>query len=63
MKNYLIRLTELVGVTFLGAAVPVFVQRGFDKAAIAGGLSAGLAAVYGLLSKNVGEHKDRPTVK
>lgn len=62
MKNYLIRLAELVGVTFLSAAVPVFFQRGFDKAAVAGAVSAGLAAVYGLLSKKVGV-QDRPTVK
>lgn len=62
MKQYLVRLAELVGVTFLGAALPVFLQRGLDKAAVAGALSAGLAAVYGLLVKGKGA-PDRPTVK
>lgn len=62
MRQYLIRLAELIGVTFLGAALPVFVTNGFDKAAVSGALSAGVAAVYGLLVKGKGE-PDRPTVK
>lgn len=62
MKDYLIRLAELVGVTFVGAAVPVFVQGGLDKAAVSAAISAGLAAVYGLLVKGKG-YKDRPTIK
>lgn len=62
MKQYLIRLAELVGVTFLSAAAPVLLSKGFDKAAIAGAVSAGIAAVYGVLVKRVGP-VDRPTVK
>ena len=42
-------------------AVPVLVDKGLDKAALAGALSAGVAAVYGVLAKAVGD-KDRPTV-
>ena len=49
------RLLELVIVTFFGAAVPVFVSGGFDKAAISAAASAGLAALYGLLTKKVGD--------
>lgn len=60
--EYAKRLAELALVAFLGAAVPVLVDRGLDKAALAGALSAGLAAVYGIVVKSVGD-KDRPTVK
>lgn len=62
MKGYLARLAELVGVTFLGAALPVLLQGGVDKAALAGAFSAGVGAVYGLLTKGVGV-RNRPTVK
>lgn len=58
---YAKRLAELALVAFLGAAVPVLVDKGLDKAALAGALSAGLAAVYGVLAKPVGD-KQRPTV-
>ena len=58
---YLKRLAELAVVAFLGAAVPVLVDKGLDKAALAGALSAGVAAVYGLFAKGAGD-KDRPTV-
>lgn len=61
MKQYAKRLAELVGVTFLGAAVPVLVTGGLDKAALSGAAAAGLAAVYGLLAKRVGD-KERPTI-
>lgn len=59
--TYVKRLAELALVAFLGAAVPVLVDKGLDKAALAGALSAGVAAVYGVLAKAVGD-KDRPTV-
>lgn len=62
MRQYLVRLAELVGVTFVGAALPVLLEGGLDKAAISGAISAGLAAVYGLLAKSRGD-KDRPTIK
>jgi len=61
--TYLKRLAELAGVAFLGAAVPVLVDGHFSKAALAGAASAGLAAVYGLFVKNVGEDKESPLVK
>lgn len=60
--KYAKRLAELALVAFLGAAVPVLVDKGLDKAALAGALSAGVAAVYGILAKNVGDDKDSPTV-
>lgn len=61
MKDYLVRLGELALVAFVGAAVPVLVQGDFSKAALSGALSAGVAAVYGVLAKGSGD-KDRPTV-
>lgn len=61
MNEYLKRLAELVVVTFLGGAVPVLLSGGLSKAAVAGALSAGVAAVYGVMAKRVGD-KERPTV-
>lgn len=60
--QYVKRLAELAVVAFLGAAVPVLADKGLDKAAVAGALSAGVAAVYGVLAKAVGD-KERPTVQ
>ena len=57
---YLKRLVELAAVAFLAAAVPVFTANGISKAGLAGAGSAGLAAVYGLLVKGLGD-KDRPS--
>lgn len=62
MSLYLKRLAELVAVTFLGAAVPVLVSGGLNKAAVSGALAAGVAAVYGLAVRKKGA-EDRPTVK
>lgn len=58
--TYLKRLAELVLVAFVSAAVPVLLDRGADKAAVSAAVSAGLAAVYGLLVKRVGD-TERPT--
>jgi len=60
--EYAKRLAELVVVTFLGAAIPAYLAAGFSKAALAGALSAGVAAVYGLVAKKVGD-PEKPTVK
>lgn len=61
MKDYVKRLAELVALTFLGAAVPVFVSGGLNKAAASGALAAGLVAVYGLVVRKKGA-ENRPTV-
>jgi hypothetical protein len=58
--QYLKRLAELAGVAFLAAAVPVFAENGLSKAGVAGAATAGLAAVYGLLVKGLGD-TDRPS--
>lgn len=61
--DYLKKLAELVVVTFVAAALPALVAAGsLSKAAVAGAVSAGLAAVYGVVVKNKGA-EDRPTVK
>lgn len=61
-NDYLKRLFELVVVTFIGAAIPHLVSGGFDKAGLYAAGSAGLAAVYALVVKKVGD-PDRPTIK
>lgn len=58
--TYLKRLAELVLVAFVSAAAPVLADQGLDKAAVSAAVSAGLAAVYGLLVKRVGD-TERPT--
>lgn len=61
MGTYLKRMTEMVVMTFVGGASASLMASGrLDKAAFAGAVSAGVAAVYGLIVKRVGE-KDRPT--
>jgi hypothetical protein len=63
MAVYLKRLAELLLVTFTGAALPVLVSAGFNKAALAGAASAGLAAVYALVTKRVGDAEKPGAVK
>ncbi|HKZ21201.1 MAG TPA: hypothetical protein VJQ57_13965 [Acidimicrobiia bacterium] len=58
--QYLKRLVELALVAFLAAAVPVFTEQGASKAGVSAAVAAGLAAVYGLLVKGLGD-KDRPS--
>lgn len=58
--QYLKRLVELAVVAFLAAAVPVFTEQGASKAGVSAAVAAGLAAVYGLLVKGLGD-KDRPS--
>lgn len=61
MKEYLQRTLELVIVTFLAAAVPALATGGFTKAGVYGAVGAGVAAVYAVLAKTVGD-KDKPSV-
>lgn len=61
MSVFLKRLGERVLVAFLGGAMAVMVENGFelDKAALGAAVAAGVHAVYGLLVKGVGD-SDRP---
>lgn len=61
--KYFKRLAELLAVTFAGAAVPAFVSGGLSRAALAGALSAGLAAVYALAASRVGDAEKPGAVK
>lgn len=61
--QYLKRLAELLAVTFLGAATPVLVTGGLSKAALAGAVAAGLAAVYALATKPAGDPQKPGLVK
>jgi hypothetical protein len=61
--TYAKRLAELALVSFLGAALPVLVANGLGKAALVGALSAGLAAVYGVIVKPVGDSEKPSLVK
>jgi hypothetical protein len=60
---YLKRLAELVMAAFVAGAAPVFLDQGLSKAGVAGAVTAGGVAVYGLLVKGLGGDKDRPTVQ
>lgn len=62
MGTYLKRMAELVVMTFVGGASASLLASGrLDRAAFAGAVTAGVAAVYGLIVKRAGD-KDRPTV-
>ncbi|MFE0101143.1 hypothetical protein [Streptomyces sp. NPDC059009] len=65
MKTYLIRLGELVAVAFVGGVVESLRSGGWSlsHAALAGALTAGVMAVYGLLAKQGGGDPQRPTLK
>ncbi len=56
---YLKRLAELLLVTFVAAAGPALVTGGLSKAGFAGAAAAGLAALYALFAKRVGD-VDKP---
>lgn len=64
MRAYLTRLTELVAVGFLTGATSYIAQNGLDYSAagVRGLLVAGATAVYGLLVKQAGADKERPTL-
>lgn len=65
MKQYLSRLAELAVAGFLTGAASYYVEHGFDfsEAAVRGLLVAGATAVYGVLVKQAGADKDRPTIR
>lgn len=60
---YLKRLAELALAAFVAGAAPVLASQGISKAALTGAAMAGAMAVYGLIAKNLGPDKDRPTVQ
>lgn len=61
MSVFLKRLGERVLIAFLGGALAVITENGFelDKAAIGAAVAAGVHAVYGVLVKGIGD-SDRP---
>lgn len=65
MRTYLTRLAELSVAGFLAGASSYFVEHGLDfsEASVRGALTAGAVAVYGLLAKQSGADKDRPTIR
>ena len=62
MLVYLRRLGEIVVVAFLAGAIPTWLQNpALDRVALHGAIAAGVAGVYGVLAKWVGD-RSRPTV-
>lgn len=62
MLVYLRRTVEVMAVAFLGGAVPTWLQNpSLDRVVLHGAVAAGVAAVYALVMKRVGE-ADRPTI-
>jgi hypothetical protein len=60
--QYLKRLAELMVAAFVAGAAPVFMDQGLTKAGLAGAMTAGGMALYGLLVKGLGD-TSRPTVQ
>lgn len=61
MLMYLRRTVEIMGVAFLGGALPTWLQNpSLDRVALHGAIAAGVAAVYALIVKRIGD-SDRPT--
>lgn len=61
MLVYLRRTVEIMAVAFLGGAVPVWLQNpSWDRAVLHGAVAAGVAAVYALVVKRIGD-RERPT--
>lgn len=62
MGVYLKRTVEIAVITFIGAAgASLAGSGGLDRASLNGAIAAGIAAVYAVLAKGLGD-KDRPTV-
>lgn len=63
MKLYLRRTAEIMIMAFFSAAGPALMESPrWDRAAFAGAVGAGIAAVYGLLAKRYGD-RERPTLQ
>lgn len=61
MLLYLRRTVEVMALTFLGAAVPTWLQNpSWDRAVLHGAVGAGVAAIYALVVKRLGD-RERPT--
>lgn len=65
MRAYLSRLAELAATGFLAGAASYVSEHGLDftEAGLRGLLVAGALSVYGLLVKQFGADKDRPTIR
>lgn len=64
MRAYLSRLFELSAAGFLAGAATYVAQNGLDysSAGLRGLVTAGALASYGLVVKQLGADKDRPTL-
>lgn len=64
MSKFLVRVAEQAAVSFLltFGAVATATDGGLTRAALLGGLSAGLRAVYGVFARAVGD-ADQPNLK